>query len=83
MTTATAYGKISKVPEAEFTIVEAPPITFITESTPQSVDFAVHGDVYTDAQFYADLEKASKQLNAMLKEALEEHAQGKTRKFPA
>ena len=37
---------------------------------------------YTDAQFSADLRKASKRLDAMVKQALEEDAQGKTRKFP-
>jgi putative addiction module CopG family antidote len=38
---------------------------------------------YSDEQFYADVRKSSKQLDAMESKALEEHAQGKTRKFPA
>ena len=37
---------------------------------------------YSDEQFYADLRKASKQLDLMESKALEEYAQGKTRKFP-
>jgi hypothetical protein len=37
---------------------------------------------YTDEQFYADLRKAKKQLDAMEKQALKEYREGKTRKFP-
>ena len=38
---------------------------------------------YTDEQFYADVAKCRDKLEDMAKAALEEHAQGKTRKFPA
>ena len=38
---------------------------------------------YSDEQFHADLKKASKRLDVMADKALKEHAQGKTRKFPA
>ena len=41
------------------------------------------GPEYSDEQFHADLRKASKRLDVMANEALKEHAQGKTRKFPA
>jgi hypothetical protein len=37
---------------------------------------------YTDEQFYTDIKKSSDALDLMAQEALEEHAQGKTRKFP-
>jgi len=37
---------------------------------------------YSDEQFYADLRKASKRLDEMEREALEEHARGETLKFP-
>ena len=67
MTTALAYMPGIAVPRIEF----------ITACTPQSID------LYTDTQFYADLKKASKRLDAMAAEALNEHAEGKTRKFPA
>ena len=38
---------------------------------------------YTDEQFAADLKKASKRLDQMVAEALEEDAKGKTLEFPA
>ena len=37
---------------------------------------------YTDVQFYADLKKSSKRLNAMVAEALKDESEGKTREFP-
>lgn len=37
---------------------------------------------YTDEQFYADLKKARKRLDAMVAAALEEDARGETREFP-
>ena len=37
---------------------------------------------YSDKQFYADLKKNAKRFDAMEKEAIEEHEQGKTLKFP-
>ena len=47
------------------------------------VDIPLHKDEYTDEQFHADVKKASKRLDTMVWEALEEDAQGGTRKFPA
>jgi len=37
---------------------------------------------YTDEQFHADLRKASKHLDSMVRQALKEDAEGKTREFP-
>jgi hypothetical protein len=51
------------------------------DRTPPPIDITPERE-YTDEQFYADLKKASKQLDKMVQEALEEDAQGKTRKFP-
>jgi len=55
----------------------------ISNRTPLPVDIALYQEPeYSDEQFHADLRKASKQLDLMENKALEEHAQGKTRKFP-
>jgi hypothetical protein len=54
----------------------------IVNSTAQAIDIALPKQEYTDQQFHADLKKAGKRLDAMVAEALEEDAQGKTRKFP-
>jgi len=81
MTTALAY-KTSEVPRVKVTTVATPRISFITACTPPPVDIVSCKGGYTDEQFYADLKKASKRLDAMEAEALEEDAQGKTRKFP-
>ena len=37
---------------------------------------------YDDTQFNDDLTKAARHLDLLVKEALEEHAQGKTQEFP-
>jgi hypothetical protein len=37
---------------------------------------------YTDEQFYGDLKKAGRKFDLIAQRALEEHAQGKTRKLP-
>ena len=37
---------------------------------------------YSDTQFYADLRKASKKLDLMIKQALDEDARGETLEFP-
>ena len=55
----------------------------VTDFTPLPVDIPLSEEPeYSDEQFHADLRKASKQLDLMESKALEEHAQGKTRKFP-
>lgn len=61
-------------------------VTTVTEiqmrdRTPPPVNLSLSSS-YTDEQFYADLKKAGKQLDQMAAEALKEHAEGKTRKFP-
>jgi len=54
-----------------------------SDSTSLPVGIVLSGESgYTDAQFYADLKKASKWLDAMEAEALKEEAEGKTREFP-
>ena len=54
----------------------------IIEKSNTSLPINCKESEYTDAQFYADLSKASKQLDMMERKALKDHAQGKTRKFP-
>lgn len=81
MTTALAY-KTSEVPRIKVSRIVAPRIAFIMACTPQSIDLAAHGDIYTDAQFYAHLKKASNWISSMEEAALKEHAEGKTRKLP-
>jgi hypothetical protein len=56
----------------------------LSARTPLPVDITLSQEPeYSDEQFHADLRKASKKLDLMESKALEEHAQGKTRKFPA
>jgi len=81
MTTALAY-RTSKVPKIEVTRIVAPPIEFVMACTPQFIDFGAPSDVYTDAQFFADLKKSSKRRRQMIAEALEEDAKGETLEFP-
>lgn len=54
----------------------------VTDCTPSPEINVFQEADYSDEQFYADLRKASKQLDLMERKALEEYAQGKTRKFP-
>ena len=55
----------------------------LTDRSPLPVEIALPQETdYTEAQFSADLKKASKKLDAMVKKALEDDAQGKTRDFP-
>lgn len=57
---------------------------FIKDSTPPPMDIASCCEHdYSEAQFSADLQKASKSLDLMVQKALKEHAAGKTRQFPA
>ena len=44
----------------------------ITDGTPE----------YKDMQFYADLRKAEGRLNAIAAEAMKEHIEGRTLRFP-
>ena len=82
MTTALAY-MTDEVPGTKVTGVSTPRIGFlITACTPQTVEFAMHGDAYTDAQFYADLKKSGNWIDEMEEAALKEHSEGKTRKLP-
>jgi len=37
---------------------------------------------YTDKEFFADLNKAGKELDEMGRQAVQEHNDGKTRRFP-
>ena len=82
MTTALPY-EIKKAPKTQVTRLVAPRIEFVTVCTPSGTDLAAQEGEYTDKQFYADLKKASKRLDAMAAKALKEDAQGKTKKFPA
>ena len=55
----------------------------VSDCTALPADIALYQEPeYSDAQFYADIKKASKRLDLMVNGALKEHAQGKTRKFP-
>lgn len=81
MTTALAY-KTSGVPRLKVIRTAAPRIRFIMACTPQPSELVAHGNEYTDKQFYADLRKSSKRLDAMAAEALKNEAKGKTREFP-
>jgi len=84
MTTSLTYetSGVPKISIAGFTRMVTPRIPFTTACTPQFIDLAAHVDVYTDAEFYADLKKASKWIDGMEEAALKEHAEGKTRKLP-
>jgi len=37
---------------------------------------------YSDAQFYADLQRSKKKLKAMARRASRDHRKGRTRRFP-
>ena len=72
-----------KVPKIKLKKTTTATRLLVTDRTPLPVDVALYQEPeYSDEQFHADLRKASKQLDLMENKALEEHAQGKTRKFP-
>ncbi len=52
------------------------------DRVPLPADITPYEREYTDRRFYADLKKAGGQLDRMAREALKEHSQGRTRKFP-
>lgn len=81
----TAFAGSIKFPKAKGRMVKALCTTtdaLVIERSPLPFDITSYKREYTDEQFHADLKKASKRLDAMVAEALEEDAQGKTRKFP-
>ena len=70
--------------------VDAPNIAMVMQDTSMGVIWTVQTPMlvgvqaeYSDVQFEADVAKASERLDAMANAAIEEHTQGKTRKFPA
>ena len=83
MTTSLTYV-VSEVPTIEIKAIRmgTPRVEFLMSCTPQSVDLTPDAGEYSDEQFYSDLRKASSWIDAMEKAALEEHAEGKTRKLP-
>jgi len=55
----------------------------VTDHTPTAMDITLCPQLdYSDEQFHADLRKASRRLDGMVEEALEEDAAGKTGRFP-
>ena len=72
-----------KIPKIKVKMAETVTGILMSDRTPLPVDIALYQEPeYSDAQFYADIKKASKRLDLMVNGALKEHAQGKTRKFP-
>ena len=65
-------------------IVETTTRVIESSRTPSVANIIVKQESeYTEAQFNADLRKASKRLDSMVSKGLKEHSRGKTRKFPA
>lgn len=73
--------KAPKTPKIKVRMPQTVTRVHLSAHTPLPIAIALEPE-YTDEQFYADLRKAGKQLDAMEKQALEEYRQGKTRKFP-
>ena len=72
-----------KVPKIKVKMPETITRAFVMDRTPLPFEITLSQETdYSDMQFYADLRKASKQLDLMERKALEEYAQRKTRKFP-
>lgn len=74
---------VPKVPKIKVRMPKTVTGVYVSAHTPLPIAIALDEEPeYSDEQFYADLRKASKQLDAMEQQALEEYRQGKTRKFP-
>lgn len=84
MRTVVDYMPMVGHPKLKFTMMKPPTTSgaFILAGTPFLTEVSSNVGEYTDAQFYADLKKASNWLDAMEAEALKEDAEGKTREFP-